>query len=275
MKQTAEQFSIQKWWEDFLAKTPSIYVSLFLGASGTWLLWKYPEGYFRHALGEASSIAALLILFVDPFLKARLLREASAGIFHYLLGFDQQPEIKERLRDLVFNTKLFRRNFYMKCILTPQENSMLLNLECTFEIINPTNEAQKYVHCVQCEDVEKPAIKALTLISEKDSYSTVPALTGKKDDPTVLEAIAKEIEIQPASKGLTYHFGTNFSMIYPLEFFYALHVGTPTIGMTIEIVPPEGFNVTVSPSPTYTKNIWKHDKLFMPGEHVDVRWKKV
>ena len=33
-----------------------------------------PAGYFRHSLGEAAVIAALLILLVDPFLKARLLQ---------------------------------------------------------------------------------------------------------------------------------------------------------------------------------------------------------
>jgi hypothetical protein len=271
---TTTEFSVKTWWENFMARMQAHYIFIFLCAVGGGLLWFGPPESFRRSLGEATFIAGLLVLFVDPMLKGRLLREASQGIFHYLLGYDQQPEIKDRLQKLVFDTKLFRKNFYMKCIFTPQRDSMRLDLDCSFEIINPTNEPQKYTHCIQCERVERPTVGALTLLSEKETYCVVPELRPKKDDPQALEASAGELEIQPLSKGRTYRFGTKFSMIYPLEFFYAVHVGAPTIGMTIEVVPPEGFEVSVSPCPISTANIWKHDKLFMPGEHVDVRWEK-
>jgi hypothetical protein len=207
-------------------------------------------------------------------LKGRLLREASKDIFHYLLGFDQQPEIKDRLKRLVFDTKLFRKNFNMKCVLIPSGESMRLELECDFEVVNPTNESHKYSHCVQCERVEKPSAGLMTLVSGQENYSFIPNLSDKSDDPIVLEARGHEIDVMPSSKGVTYRFGTKFSMVYPKEFFYAVHVGVPTIGMTIEVVPPEGYEVTASPTLTCAKNLWKYDKLFMPGEHVDIRWQR-
>jgi hypothetical protein len=271
---TADEYSVKTWWEKKIERARVHHVFLVLCVLGGLLLWFIPPGRFLHSLGEAVFIAGLLVLFVDPMLKGRLLREASRGIFHYLLGFDQQPEIRDRLKSLVFDTKIFRRNFYAKCVFAPQNDSMILDLDCSFEVVNPTNEAQRFRHVVQCERVEKPTIHLMTLISEQENYSRTPPLNDKADDPVVLEGDAGEIEIQPSKKGLTYRFGTKFSMVYPKEFFYSLHVGVPTIGITVEVDPPAGFEVTVSPTPICAKNLWKHDRLFMPGEHVDVRWQR-
>ena len=216
------------------------------------------------------------MLLIDPFLKERLLREASKGIFHYLLGFDQQPEIKERLKTLVFDTRRFRRNFCLKCVLIPEDDKMRLEMDVSFEVFNPTGEALKYRHAPQFERVENPKVHLLALVSGSGvSYSkTNLKLTPKQGDPEVLEAEAGTTDIEPSSKNISYRFTNKFSLIYPQEFFYAVHVGTPTIGMRIEVVPPKGFKVTASHTPTCTDNIWQYDKLFMPGEHVDVRWER-
>jgi hypothetical protein len=233
------EFSIKNWWEKIIEPAQACQIFLALCALGGFLLWVSPSGHFFHSLGEALLIAGLLVPFVDPMLKGRLLRQASKGIFHYLLGFDQQPEIKDHLKSLVFDTNIFRKNFYAKCVLSPIQSSRRLNLECNFEVLNPTNEAHKYARLVQCERVEKPTIHSMTLISQQENYNKTPELANKGDGPVVLEACAGVIEIQPSLKGITYRFGTNFSTIYPLEFFYALHVGVPTIGISVEVVPPD------------------------------------
>jgi hypothetical protein len=137
MKRIADSFSLERFWENLFERLPIKYVSILLGGAGALLLQIFPAGYFRHSLGEAFVIAALLIFLVDPFLKARLLKEAAKDVFHHLLGFDQQPEIKERLRRIVFDTTFFRKNFNIKYILVPQANSMLINVEYDFELINP------------------------------------------------------------------------------------------------------------------------------------------
>src|SRR6516162_4088533 len=79
-------FSFEAWWEKLIARTPVQYISLVLTGVGGLLLWKFPGGYFWHSIGEAAVIAALLMFLVDPFLKARLLREAARDIFEYLLS---------------------------------------------------------------------------------------------------------------------------------------------------------------------------------------------
>jgi hypothetical protein len=152
---------------------------------------------------------------------------------------------------------------------------MLLEIETDFELINPTGDSQNFSHCIQVERVEKPTMHLLTLLSSQENYSDVPKLENKKDDPIVLEARGKEVMIQPSAKGVVYRFGSKFSMVYPEEFFYAVHVGMPTIGMTVEVVPPAGYDVTAFSTPTKAKNLWKYEKLFMPGEHVDIRWQRI
>ena len=114
----------------------------------------------------------------------------------------------------------------------------------------------------------------MTLISSQKSYTKTPQRTQKPDDSEVWEGIAGITKISPASKGIRYHFKSEFSVTYPQEFFFAMHVGSPTIGITVAVVPPDGFEVKASPVSTSTDNLWKYDRLFMPGEHVDIRWQK-
>jgi hypothetical protein len=273
MSDTAE-FSVTEWWDQKLGQLHPFHICAILCGLGTLLMWGNPVGFW-HSLGEAFLIAGLLVLFVDPMLKRRLLREASRGIFHYLLGYDQQPEIKERLRRLVFDTKLFRKNFHVHCVLTPESAKMRLDMDVSFEIFNPTELVQTYIHATQFEKVERAKSHVMALVSEVLKYSKKNLdANPKEDDIEVLEVKAGPVEIQPSAKGVTYRFANKFSLVYPLEFFYAIHVGTPTLGMRIEVVPPPGFKVTASHTTTSTTNIWVYDRLFMPGEHVDVRWEQ-
>jgi hypothetical protein len=151
---------------------------------------------------------------------------------------------------------------------------MNLEMDCSFEVINPTGEPVKYPHAVQCEIVEKPSPGLMTLVSSQENYSFVPPITVKSDDPNVREMKGPDVTILPAVKGVSYRFGSKFSMIYPEEFFYAIHVGVPTIGMIVEVIAPEDYEVTASPTPTSAQNVWRYEKLFMPGEHIDIRWQR-
>src|SRR5947199_10200506 len=110
MAYTPGNFSFEAWWEKVIARTPVKYISLILAAVGGLPVWRFPGGYFWHSIGEAAVIAALLLLLVDPFLKARLLSEAARDIFEYRSGFDHEPRLQQRLRRLAFDSRLFRRN---------------------------------------------------------------------------------------------------------------------------------------------------------------------
>lgn len=157
-------FSLEASWGKFVERTPVIYLSLGLIAIGGWLVWKFPGGYFWHSIGEAAIIAALLMFLVDPFLRARLLKEAARDIFEYVLGFDHQPQLKERLRRLVFDTKLFRKNFNARYKLIPQEDFIQIEMEFDFELVNPTEEAIEFQYKVDFDQAESPRLDSLSLI---------------------------------------------------------------------------------------------------------------
>jgi hypothetical protein len=87
------------------------------------------------AFGEALLIAGLLAMLVDPFLKARLLREASRNLFEHIIGFDHEPEIKQRLRDIVFQTKLYRTNSRISfAVAADAENTVSIQLTLEYEL---------------------------------------------------------------------------------------------------------------------------------------------
>jgi len=151
-----------------------------------------PPGYFRYSMGEAAVISALLMFLVDPFLKARLLKEAARDIFEYLLGFDQQPQLKERLKRLVFDTKLFRGNFNARYKLLPQVD---------FELVNSTKEAIEFPYKMDFEQAENPRLDSVTLVSSEKNYAWRSTRQSKEDEPWVLQGLADPVEIQPASKG--------------------------------------------------------------------------
>lgn len=219
MKEPAASFSFEKGWNNLLGKVPIIWLFILLIGSGAYLLFRYPEGYFRHSLGEALTIASILVLLVDPFLKARLLREVAQDIFHYILGFNQQPEIQERLRRIVSDTKLFRRNFAAKYQLIPESGVMRIDFEYNFELINPTEEAIPFSLKFEAEAAERPEISFLRLVSSQGSLEWNPELKPTADDPCVFQACAGEVKIQPASKGITYRYGGKCSVKYPLSFY--------------------------------------------------------
>jgi hypothetical protein len=285
MTDPAEEFSLKKTWEQLVAKLPYFYLAVLLWVIATAFYWTPKIGYLQvhtpwlsgifHPIGESLIVAGVVVLLIDPFLKERLLREASKGIFHYLLGFDQQPEIQERLKKLVFDTKLFRRNFVIRIVLTSANDKMLLDMDVSFEVFNPTNEVQKYEHAAQFEIAEKPTMYAMTLLSELKTYNkeNVP-FVPKKEDLEVLEAKADDVEIEPLAKKISYKFGSKLSLTYPLEFFHAIHVGAPTIGMRVEVKAPSGFRVTASKASINVGNVWQYNRLFMPEEHVNIRWER-
>ena len=192
MSQTLGAFSLEAWWEKLIERTPVKYISLVYVAFGEWLVWESPPGYFRYSIGEAAVIAALLMLLVDPFLKARLLKEAARDIFEYLLGFDQQPQLKERLKRLVFDTKLFRGNFNARYKLLPQVD---------FELVNSTKEAIEFPYKMDFEQAENPRLDSVTLVSSEKNYAWRSTRQSKEDEPWVLQGLADPVEIQPASKG--------------------------------------------------------------------------
>jgi hypothetical protein len=189
------------------------------------------------------------------------------------LGFDQQPENKERLKRLVFDTKLFRKNFNARYKFVAEGGWMRIELEYDFELVNPTEGAIDFSLKVDFEKAEDPHLDFLTLVSSEKSYKWEPGLEPKKDDPWVLQGFGDAVRIQPASRGISYRFSGKCSVKYPSGFYYAQHFGYPTIGATVTIDSPESIEVSAAPTPAHEGNVWRYERLFMPGDHINFRWR--
>jgi hypothetical protein len=128
-----------------------------------------PHSSFWTPIGESLLIAGLLALVVDPALKREFLKEASKGVFHLMLGFDQPAEIRERLRDIVFDTKLYRESFEIKCRIARQaDGTAKLYFESSYYVVNPTPEDQKYCHRVQFEEGERPSLEVFVRSNRRE-----------------------------------------------------------------------------------------------------------
>src|SRR6266853_16278 len=89
--------------------------ALLLVVLGVGLIYRFHGQPIISAIAEALIVAGALALVVDPLIKSELLREASRGIFIHLLGFEHHPQVKDKLKDIVFETKLLRARFDIRC----------------------------------------------------------------------------------------------------------------------------------------------------------------
>src|ERR1035437_3253873 len=97
------------WWGWLRDHSVWILASILILA-GCFLLHKWPDLGFQHALGEATLIAGLLTSSVDPFLKWKMQKEVAEDVFRNLLGFDLPQEIRDTLREFLESNRLYRRN---------------------------------------------------------------------------------------------------------------------------------------------------------------------
>jgi hypothetical protein len=224
-------------------------------------------------VAEGLMVAGILSLFVDPLLKKRLMKEASQGIFHHLLGFDQQPEIKERLRDLAFKTTLFRKDLRVSSRIVLVKEGVKVEIELSSEMINPTNRTESYRQYLAFEKVVNPTVEELNLLSHEKPYTIPGKLKEKPDEPGVLEVLGPEVKIRPSKEGARYIFSAKYSVVLPGEFYLWIFFGHPTIGAIVLVDAPELLLVSASPASIQSGRKWEYDNLFMPGEHLTIRWR--
>ena len=116
--------------------------------------------------GEAILIAGVLAFAVDQFLKRELLADAARGLFVHMLGFDQQPEVKKRIADIAFGTKLFISKKQIICSITkaPVLGKVDMRVRMHWTIQNPTSESLPYNYGLAWERAERPTQATLGMI---------------------------------------------------------------------------------------------------------------
>jgi hypothetical protein len=225
------------------------------------------------SLAEALVIAGILSVFVDPFVKNRLLKESARGLFVHMLGFDHQPEVKTRLQQIAFDTKLFMQDKRIDCTITrTQSKRVLIDVQATGNIRNPTIGTLKYKARLAFEQSENPIPDSVSINVLNDNASeTVSGLTKDEDEPGVLRAESKEMDVSPRSQGIiiTSKYSLNLPEIGCLDFA----VFQPVIGTTLTVKAPTDMEVHASGGfNAHNSDGWRWNGIFMPSERITLRW---
>ena len=231
------------------------------------------EGFLR-SLSEAIFLAATLTVTVDPFLKRRLQREAAQDIFHHLLGIDFPVEIRDAFKKSLFDHDTYRQDAYIEATATKSsEDSVILDVAIRWTVV--AVRKTHYQQYMEFEESEQGSILQASVTvesNEKASYSqNNPTLTRKTDEPMVLEWKAnKKIEMGEKESVSAY---LKFTVRRRVNDFWTFNFLSPAINPHVRINSGDDLDIYASHAHQVIGNEYLYKKVFLPGDHIQVRWK--
>jgi hypothetical protein len=262
---------IANWFGEWLG----LIVGLLLVLFGIWGYWN-AKNPLVHIFAEPSLIAGVLTLTVDPFLKRRLLKEASQDIFHHLIGFALPEAIKDRIKDIVLTTKVYRHDMELTFDFLRDNREMKLDCEYRFDVTNPSSHKVPFSQLLKFEKQEQAKLRSVSCSAGRPGYGKNLQLAPDKkhDEPLVWEG--PEIDIPPGKEKTKIWFRAEYSVVRQLSDVLYQHFTQPTVRLTLRIrSKPDNLKLTVSSGGTQYGNEWVYDRVFMPGDEVVLRWESV
>lgn len=246
---------------------------VIVGGLGFCLSGEHSTSAALHSLFEAIAIAGVLTVAVDPFLKKRLVKEASLDIFHHLLGFGLPPEIQERLKEIVLNTKVYRKGMEITCTFgVPQNGRIVLHFEYKFFVVNPAHKKAEFHQVLKFFKQENPNVTSVQCSDGKGSYGKNLQLTEMEgDDPIGWEG--PRVWIPPEADRKDVWFRAEYSIDRGMDDFHFQFFTQPTIGVTLRIKnKPANMDFRTSPATKQMPNEWFFNHVFMPGDKISMWW---
>lgn len=224
------------------------------------------------AFGEALIIAGLLAVAVDPFLKGKLLEDASKSIFEHMIGFDHEPELKAKLRSIAFDTKLYQRDYDLQCEVQPREGGGVTISACkTIEVVNQSLDDVKFRPGWVFAEPDRASECRVTSFIDGEA----PAVSTPQFQPNphgYSEALSDSIKIEPSYKGKRYRFRAECTFEAPDNYYHPMYFELPTIGITVSLSAPAGWTVWIGRETDHSEF---HDKgLYMNGDKIEIQWRK-
>ncbi|HEY6766797.1 MAG TPA: hypothetical protein VI386_18715, partial [Candidatus Sulfotelmatobacter sp.] len=228
-------------------------LALLLIVAGLLIGWYFPNHRLVSMTADALMVAGILALTVDYFLKRDLLTEASRGIFVHLLGFEHHPEVKEKLKQIVFDTKILRAQCRLVVTVEPrQEDSFALTVEYESDIVNSTATPVDFQPFAEWDAAHQPQYLRMQFTSSDGKVAwTETNLALAESEPGVLLAKPHKVTLQPQSKGVTYH-GSGTYKIISKHGYFMTHMGLPTLDFSIRVNIPDEYEVAASRSDVHT-----------------------
>ena len=251
-----------------------------IGATG--LLWRLIAGYFGWVccpndvfadLLKAMFIAGIVTIAVDPFLKRRLLREASTDIFHHLLGFDLPVEIRETLRDFLLRNRSYRENVIIEVhAQTAPDGLVDVTWSMRWDVV--AVEKDEYQQHVSFEDADQGRILEASVTSTanpKLNYTEItPSLAPEKSEPMVSAWSGKKIKLK---KGDRLHAYVKFVTRGPLTGYSVTNFASSTINPRVKVSCTADLEIYASQSDQRSGDEYIYRKVFVPSDHIQIRWR--
>jgi hypothetical protein len=93
----------------------------------------------------------------------------------------------------------------------------------------------------------------------------------------VIQVQGKKIKIPPAHEpiGRIFSFGTRYTVEYPSHYSENINFTRATINAIVEVDCPENYQFTASDADIVGHNRWEYRRLFLPGESITFRWRRM
>jgi hypothetical protein len=262
-------------WKDW---TGTVIGGVLVAAATILLLWPLIARHFEWAccpsdlfvdLWKAMFIAGIVTIAVDPFLKRRLIREASMDIFHHLLGFDLPKEIRESLRDFLLDARSYRSNMIIE-VRAETTSDVTWSMRSDVVAIAAT----EYRQHASFEDAEQARILEASVTSTshpKLNYTlAMPTLEPDKNEPMVSAWFGKKIKMK---KGDELHTYLKFVTRGPLTGFSVTNFALPTINPRVRVSCSDDLEIYASQSDQRSGDEYIYRKVFVPSDHVQIKWR--
>ena len=227
-----------------------------------------------HGLLEAIFIAAFLTVTVDPFVKKRLLKEASQDIFHHLIGVDLPIEMRESLKQYVFGMKYYRKTLEVRAQGQREGDGRLrIHIRIEAEVIAVTKA--DYHQSLAFESSEDPRVIKMEARTATRTSEWAPRspLVESKMEP--MELVARNDPL-PLRRGEELKSLFSFNIHGSETDFWVLHFGTTTLRTKVILEPLPNMEMFASDAgcrDPHNPNVYNYDEVFIKGDHLHIRWR--
>jgi len=262
-----------EWWEQYSGYVfgPML---IILAVLCNKFVRPYWATHFMDDLIVALTIAGILALTVDPFVKRMARREATRDIFHHMLGFKLPEILRNRLQEIVEKTKLYRENMIQHIVMSEDGELVQFLVEMDFEVVNPTQHTLCFEPLLQFEKGERAELKSIIVFGDSD-YEKDAKFSLAKGGLGAVEYRGKGVPI-PSGDRRKVKYEYTVKLPTSLGFWFPNFV-LPTIGLSLTIKSPKNFRVLATSSDLAAPpGEWKYpNRLWMQSEHLEIVWDKL
>jgi hypothetical protein len=268
---TMSGFDTAKEW---LKEYSGAIIGLLLMAGGTLGLIYSPSEGLRRSFSETAIVAGVVTFTVDPFVKRKLIREASKDIFKHLLGMEFPDSIKDALNNQLLKTENYRDHVEMDAHVQTVGESALLTITARSNVV--AAKSCTYRQGIMFEECENGVLLEAGLSGHRESGRDYQksgadlALTEKQDEPMVWEWNGAEV---PLRKGEAVRSHFKYEIRRGQFDHFTANFAAPTVQPTVRVSCSDDLEVTASTGNRKTGNTYSYDKVFLPADHIQIRWR--